>query len=172
MNLPQSQSPAVIPYKRRIGCWLLPLAWLGLAALCGKATLGFVTNEVGLNSGNFEPAWSPNGRQIAFVSDRELSPAIYVMNADGSGQRRLTYGSSDDEGPAWSPDSQRIAFSRIVFRDSNIYVMNADGSALTPLYRAYGNYSVTPPWSPDGRQIAFIKYDLKNNSAIYVMNAD
>ena len=52
-------------------------------------------------AGEFNPAWSPDGREIAIVSG--LSPTIYVMNADGSGQRELTPGFS----PAWSPDGGR-----------------------------------------------------------------
>ena len=56
------------------------------------------------------PAWSPDGRKIAFVSDRDGNGEIYVMNADGSAQRKLTRNAAPDGGPAWSPDGRRIAF--------------------------------------------------------------
>ena len=56
------------------------------------------------------PAWSPDGRKIAFVSDRDGNSEIYVMNADGSGQRRLTRNPAYDADPAWSPDGRTIAF--------------------------------------------------------------
>ena len=79
------------------------------------------------------PAWSPDGRQIAFVSDRDGNWEIYVMNADGSSQTNLTNDLPDDTGPVWSPDGRQIAF--VFCRDGSyeIYVMNADGSGQTRL---------------------------------------
>jgi Tol biopolymer transport system component len=75
-----------------------------------------------------DPAWSPDGRKIAFVSDRDGNSEIYVMNANGSGQRSLTRNPAYDADPAWSPDGRKIAF--VSNRDGNygVYVMNADGS--------------------------------------------
>ena len=52
---------------------------------------------------DFDPAWSPDGRKIAFVSERDGNPEIYVMNTDGSGQRNLTRSPADDRLVAWSP---------------------------------------------------------------------
>ena len=49
------------------------------------------------------PAWSPDGRQIAFLSQRDRNPEIYVMNSDGSGQTRLTRNGTTDDSIAWSP---------------------------------------------------------------------
>ena len=57
------------------------------------------------------PAWSPDGRQIAFESDLDGDPEIFVMNADGSGVRQLTHNTIWDEGPAWAPDGTKLAFS-------------------------------------------------------------
>ena len=56
------------------------------------------------------PAWSPDGRRIAFMSDRDENPEIYVMDADGANQTRLTRTELEDSLPAWSPDGRRIAF--------------------------------------------------------------
>lgn len=163
--------PPVSPRYPRIGCWLVALAWLGLAVLCGTATLHFAKNLVGIG-GNLEPAWSPDGRQIAFVSDRMVNPAIYIMNADGTGQRRLTYHISEDKDPDWSPDGQQIAF----IYGHDIYVMHADGSELTLLSRIPELVASLPRWSPDGRQIAFISFisgpDNSIDYALYVINAD
>jgi len=53
---------------------------------------------------DFEPAWSPDGNKIAFVSDRDGNREIYFMNAGGSGQTRLTNDPASDLGPAWSPN--------------------------------------------------------------------
>ena len=95
------------------------------------------------------PAWSPDGRRIAFASERNGTFEIYVMNADGSGQRSLT-GASPAFGPEWSPDGRKIVF----FSDGEIYAMNADGSEQRRLTRDPGN-DFGPRWSPDGHMIAF-----------------
>ena len=115
---------------------------------------------------NYEPTWSPDGSRIAFVSYRVGNLGIYVMNADGSGQTRLTENPDIDLGPIWSPDGSRIAFTSD--RDGNyeIYVMNADGSGLTHLADGEG-----PVWSPDGSRIAFAS-ERDGKAEIYVMNAD
>ena len=77
---------------------------------------------------NAEPAWSPDGRKIAFRSTRNGNRDIYVMNADGSGKRNLTRNAAWDSRPSWSPDGRKIAF--VSNRDGRLeaYVMNADGS--------------------------------------------
>ena len=74
------------------------------------------------------PSWSPDGRQIAFASDRDGNWEIYVMNADGANPINLTNHPADDGAPSWSPDGRQIAFASD--RDGNweIYVMNADGA--------------------------------------------
>ena len=72
----------------------------------------------------------PTGR-IAFSSDRDGDWDIYVMNADGSGQIKLSNNESTDRSPACSPDGTRIAFSSARHGNLEIYVMSADGSGLT-----------------------------------------
>lgn len=80
-----------------------------------------------------EPAWSPDGRKIAFRSTRDGNREIYVMNADGSNQRNLTRHPAKDGRPSWSPDGRRIAF--VSDRDGRLeaHVMNADGSGQRSL---------------------------------------
>jgi len=116
------------------------------------------------------PAWSPDGKRIAFDSYRDGQQRIYVMNPDGTGVTRLTNGRLDHK-PAWSPDGKRIAFTS--FRDGNyeIYVMNADGS--NPVRLTNNTQPDTNAvWSPDGKRIAYCHYTEGIRYRIYVMSAD
>ena len=80
---------------------------------------------------NFRPSWSPDGQQIAFVSERDGQGAIYIMNADGTNQRRLTGENLNHvRGPVWSPDGEWILFNAEVDGNTDIYVMNLSGSEL------------------------------------------
>lgn len=117
------------------------------------------------------PKWSPNGRRIAFVSDRDGSQQIYTMNPDGSGVIRLTSEGENTE-PVWSPDSQRIAFVSSRQRSSQIHVINADGSVEVQLTRTGQN--ANPSWSPDGRRIAFSsgRGGALASTQIFVINLD
>jgi TolB protein len=114
--------------------------------------------------------------KIIFIDygDNASGGIIYVMNADGSGQTRLTIaGDSDnkDYRSEWSPDGTKIAFAS--YRDGNfeIYVMNADGSGQTNISNNPA-YDLGPEWSPDGTKIAFFSQRDNDNDEIYVMNAD
>ena len=102
------------------------------------------------------PAWSPDGRKLAFVSRRDGNSEIYVINADGSGQENLTQHPARDSHPSWSRDGRKLAFVSRRDGNSEIYVMNADGSGLRNVTRAPSN-DLRPAWSPDGGAIAFVK---------------
>lgn len=109
---------------------------------------------------NYEPAWSPDGKHIAFESDRGTSgrERIYVMNADGTDQRRLVgqgTGEFDNDDPAWSPDGRKLAFSSDRTNDRQIFVMNSVGGGLHRLTHDRGENDSKPSWSPDGRTIAY-----------------
>jgi TolB protein len=117
-----------------------------------------------------DPAWSPDGRRIAFTSERDGDREIYVMNADGSNAVRLTNSPAPDDRPAWSPDGARIAFVSARDGSADIYVMNADGTNPVRL-TTNTTYDGDPAWSPDGSRIAFWS-DRDGSSAIWVMSAD
>ncbi|HEX4898691.1 MAG TPA: hypothetical protein VFV53_10075, partial [Candidatus Limnocylindrales bacterium] len=84
---------------------------------------------------NGHPAWSPDGAQVAFASDRDVgggTTEIYVMNADGSSPTRLTNSPGNlDTAPVWSPDGTKIAFASFTGTNYDIFVMNASGAEQT-----------------------------------------
>jgi TolB protein len=120
------------------------------------------------------PAWSPDGRTIAFTRrPREWGAGtfrthIYVMNADGSRQRRLTEGNVHFS-VAWSPDGQKMAFERPIPQAEELYLMNADGGGQRRLTRNPAR-DKDAYWSPDGRQILFERGGVRRR--IWLMNAD
>jgi len=115
-----------------------------------------------------QPAWSPDGTEIAFSSARDGIAHVYVMNADGTGTRRLTNTSQGDEHPSWSTDGKRIIFSR----EGALFAAPADGGKARRVGHGLGS-AQDPAYSPDGKLIA---YDYRKpgfqNREIYVMNAD
>ncbi len=104
---------------------------------------------------NTSASFSPNGNRIAFVSNRDGSPQIFIMNSDGSDQRRVTYNSSSyNSSPAWSPDGKKIAFTSFVNGALEVSIMNADGSDERQVTNT--PYSAQhPAWTRDSRIITF-----------------
>ncbi len=100
------------------------------------------------------PAWSPDGNQIAFVSELTGDYEIHVMDADGSDVRQLTASPREDWQPSWSPDGKHIVFTSVRTGDWEIYVMDSDGANVHQLTERPG-VDWTPDWSPDGQQIVF-----------------
>lgn len=108
-----------------------------------------------------QPAWSPDGTRIAFVSNRDGNDEIYVMDSGGGHQTRLTSDPGADEEPDWSPDGTRIAFSSDREGaalghpgEPQVFVMRADGSTPTRI-TAETPRARTPSWSPDGGRLAY-----------------
>ena len=121
------------------------------------------------------PSWSPDGKRIAFVSQRGNHwQDIYMMDADGGNRRRLTQNRLDDwsPSPSWSPDGKQIAFVSDREKDGfwDIFVMNANGRNLRNLTKdSLSDFD--PSWSPDGKRIAFAS-GRNGKADIYVMDAD
>ena len=114
---------------------------------------------------DFDPSWSPDGTRIAFRSERSGEPEIWVMNADGTEQRRLTAGLS----PAWSPDGLLIAFAGPSGANGILTIIRPDGRGLRQLRGTEGGEY--PSWSPDGTRIAF-NANLTGDHVMYVAQAD
>ena len=116
-----------------------------------------------------EPAWSPDGRRIAFTSRRDGRSHIYVMRVTGTGARRLTSSAPDDSSPTWSADGRQIAFTRV----GDLYVVASRGGPARRLGKGVGGEALDPAWSPDGKLIA---YDYRppgySFQEIWVVGAD
>ena len=130
----------------------------------------YVVDSDGSNSkrltdnGTYEgdPIISPDGTEIAFLSDRNSSDGqavdLFVMNADGSNVREVTELSTFSGRMDWSADGEKLVYSDLSNDNADIYVVNVDGSGKTrltddPEFRDYH-----PSWSPDGSQIVFDRY--------------
>jgi len=118
------------------------------------------------------PKWSPDGKQIAFVSDRDGNPNIYLMNANGTSNQRLTDHPGYDAQMNWSPDGKQIAF--VSDRDGNMEIYSltlATGEISRLTYNVKWNDG-EPVWSSDGRRIAFISETPNQGLMLYVMDAN
>ena len=131
-----------------------------------------LTNNPAIDS---DPSWSPDGKKIAFVSNRNQGYIqIWVMDADGANPIRLTDGFWDAR-PDWSSDGKRIVYDFLLNPENPdvwtrvIFVMNADGKNNKRLTNQDG---ASPSWSPNGRKIAFESSRSGRHSEIYVMEAD
>lgn len=117
---------------------------------------------------DYKPAWSPDGTKIAFVSERDNNPEIYVMNADGTAQARLTNNAVKDTFPVWSSDNKLIAFISNRADKAEIYTMNADGTAQTRVTHE-GVLELALTWSTDEQLIAYVSM---TDGKIYVIKPD
>ncbi|MGH2996279.1 MAG: TolB family protein [Gaiellaceae bacterium] len=107
-----------------------------------------------LARGAEQPAWSRDHRRVAFARGVVGREGIWVMNADGSAQRRLTTRPGDGD-PAWSPDGRRIVFRRSVAGGFDLWIVPAAGGRASSLRRTPRGNELNPDWSPDGRRLAF-----------------
>lgn len=131
----------------------------------------------------FYPRWRPDGRKIAFNKGRPIATGVredrevFVMNADESNVRQITFNAEDDEAPSWSPDGRKIVFKRDFepilseTEDYDLYTMNSDGTRQRNITKSPGISEYDAAWSPSGRRIAFAS-DRQGDEEIYTMSPD
>jgi len=119
---------------------------------------------------NINPAWSPDGRSIAYTSYRRGPPNIFVSHIYEGTLDEVTKGPGENWLPAWSPDGTRFAFTSTRDGNAEIYVANRDGSNVR---RLTNNPAIdsTPTWAPTGTQVAFTS-DRSGSPQIYIVAAD
>lgn len=118
------------------------------------ATLG-----TGGNWDDEQPRWSPDGRRVAFKSNRGGSYNLYVMNADGSNVVRLTNHAANDHDPTWLPDGQAMVFSSDRDRGAgrnDLYRLSLSDGRVDRLTNFFEGYAIMPTVSPDGNWVAFV----------------
>jgi Tol biopolymer transport system component len=122
-----------------------------------------ITNK---ENGACQPFWSPDGSQLVFISpcrargdfydNAYKDSSLYLINADGTGEKALTTIPGADFDPAWSPDGKRIAFASSRDGRKEIYTLTLDSGAVTRITNSIGNIENTQPsWSPLGNQIVY-----------------
>src|ERR1019366_5261239 len=152
------------------------------------------TFETGGNRENREPSWSTAVGKIAYQAGAPGARGINVINADGTGESKMTpdpspngYPCQDDRDPTWSPDGRYIAYAclepslasspDVQAKTYNIWVHDNNQSILTEGgdFRLVGSTVpntelLNPAWSPDGKSIAFVRGGLGGNSQIVAVD--
>jgi TolB protein len=154
------------------------IVWVHPSGLAIANPDGSGIRQLRLAGGNIRsPVFSPDGKRIAFWRSEHQGAAIYIVNTDGSGLKRVkAFPGGLGDKIDWSPDGSRIAFDTPAFgppKSSNIYTIRTDGTQLRQLSHATGGKinDGLDSWSPDGKKIAFVS-NVSGTYEIYTMNAD
>ncbi|MCX6640771.1 MAG: hypothetical protein NTW14_09865 [bacterium] len=116
------------------------------------------------------PAWSPNGKQIAFTSFGVYQADIFIYDLDAKSSRPFFSAPGVDQAPAWSPDGQWLAYSSSVDGNAEIYVCRTDGGVAKRLTYSW-SIETSPCWSPSGHEIAYTS-DQLGKPQVFIMDTD
>ena len=153
----QSRNPTFAPRWSPDGRWILYSMAIGgntdiyRTSASGGGTPVKLTDSPGIDIGG---SFSPDGSKIVFESDRSGSQQVYVMNADGTNQQRISFFGGRAATPEWSPRGDQIAFTHIG-GNFRIAVMSPGGGALRYLTDSWQDEA--PTWSPNGRIVQFFR---------------
>jgi eukaryotic-like serine/threonine-protein kinase len=165
LDVPRSEERLVFAtLKQNAELWRLPVD-----PSTGAAT-GVPEQVVAASRESTRGAWSPDGEQIAFGSDRGGEMNLWLLSTRDGRTRRLTSGAGADYQPNWSPDGKALVFFSGRAGAIDVWRYDFDGDALTRLTRGEG-ININPFFSPDGRHIAFHS-DRDGRLEVFVMNAD
>ncbi len=131
----------------------------------GKKSIRRVTSHFGID---VDPAWSPDGKTLAFTSNRSGTPQIYLVDISGKNLRRITFKGRYNTSPVWSPKGDLIVFNGIRKGVFKLFSIKPDGASLRRLTALRGNQS-EPSWSPDGRFLTFA-LERGGKSSVYLLN--
>ncbi len=167
--------------------------WSGQIAFVSNRSEGYqiwIMNSDGSNQkqithvkeGACQPDWSPDGKQLVFVSpcdgkkDQYPGSSLFIINADGTGKVALSDSTIGEFDPAWSPDGTRIVCTSLRGQVTDrrlrqLYIYNVKDKTVTKLSQNIYESDWQPVWSPDGQQVAFVS-DVGNLTRIFIINVD
>ena len=128
------------------------LSWIGVLAVAGVAAVAAGQQAPRVIGGGL-PAVSPDGARIAFVSNRDGSEDVYVISADGTGEKRLTNTPGDKNGTGWTRDGSQVLFSVNAGQTARLQAIDPDGKNGRVLAEVPGR---TPTLSPDGKRLVYM----------------
>ena len=132
---------------------------VGLLSVNITAAASPIRQLTSTSSTNVRPTWSPDGKRIAYQSNRDGSYHIYVMDTDGGNTKQISSGNDiDDRHPAWSPDGNAIAVDSGDATHREIWIIDVSSQRRTQITKT-GQIASFPSWSPDGKRIAYYVYD-------------
>ncbi|WP_433972896.1 Tol-Pal system beta propeller repeat protein TolB [Tunturiibacter lichenicola] len=147
-----SLSPRISPDNTRLA--FSSLGRDGFQVRMYSMLLGRMVNFPSVGGTNLSPAWSPNGKDIAYSSSRSGDPEIWISDANGNVSRRVTSFRGPDVSPVFNPRTgSQIAWISGRTGLPQLYIMDTDGSAVQRM--TDGGYATSPSWSPNGQFLAF-----------------
>ncbi len=117
------------------------------------------------------PSVSPDGKMIAFVSDRGGAPQVYVKTIGAAGERRVSFAGGYSTSPSWSPAGDRIAFTSLSGGSFALYTVRPDGTDQRVLASSGAGDCIDPCYSPDGRYVVYT-FQKKGYSDLKIISAD